>query len=97
MTLIGRLQKIQLHQGGKTIIVLPQDPSTQADWHPEDATRINGFCDLCVGTIRAHGLYAMKSLGFSQQLERDSQSRVFCTVNRLKLRAEWINGLSTAF
>ena len=41
MTLIGISQNIQLHQGGKAIIVFPQDPSTQADWHPEDATRIN--------------------------------------------------------
>ena len=48
-------------------------------------------------TIRAHGFFAMKATDFSKQLERDSQSRVLCTVNNLKLRAEWIKSLSSAF
>ena len=52
---------------------------------------------MCVDIVRVHGLCAMKAPGFSHQLERDSRSRVLFTINNLKVRAEWMKGLSTAF
>ena len=38
LTLIGRLQKIQTVKGGKAIVVFPQHPIFQPNWHPDDAT-----------------------------------------------------------
>ena len=70
--------------------------STQADWYPDDTTKANAICDMCVDIVWVHGIYAMKAPGFFHQLERDSRSRVLITVNNLKVRAEWLKGLSTA-
>ena len=50
-----------------------------------------------MAVVRAHGIFALTAPGFSNQLDRDSQSRVLFTVNNLKLRAEWIQSLASAF
>ena len=71
-------------------MVFPDNHSNQPDWHPDDAKRIDEFCDMGVDVARVHGLYATKALGFSHQLERDSKGRVLFTVNNLKMRAEWL-------
>ena len=96
LTLVGILQQIQRLQGGKAIVIFPDHHSNQPDWHPDDAKRIDEFCDMCVGVVRVHGIYATKALGFSHQLERASKGRVFFTVNNLKMRADWIKGYATA-
>ena len=51
LTILGRLQRIQFLQGGKTIMVYPEDPSTQADGHPEDMTKAIEFCHMCVDIV----------------------------------------------
>ena len=53
LTPIWRLQRIQRLQGGKAIIVFPDSCSNQPDWHPDDATRIDVCCGMCVWTVFA--------------------------------------------
>ena len=77
-------------------MVFPDNHSNQPDWHPDDITRTEEFCDMCVDVVRVHGTHVAKASGFSRQLERDSKGRVLLTVNNQKMRAEWLKGFAAA-